>query len=232
MIVLCTAIRVPAKSSTRRSGLCIRTACASSRPSPSTRTVARNDDCITATLEITAAFAVAAAEFCDCARTGAVLHAKLARIRQPFRRAGQFVFIAVLLHSCKVSYLLPARQACRTHPCLLHGRSRLPSKSFPLSRHTAGRPRARNTFFVGDSPPPRSFRLPLSRPRPAAACPPAIPLCLGEGSSTARPAPVSVRPATKKAAAKSSGAHAAKTAAKAAAPSVKTVSVKKPVESE
>src|SRR5258708_27136310 len=198
MIILCTAIRFSEKSSTSRSGLCSRTACASRRPSPTTRTLARCEACITATLEITAAVAVAPANSCDCASTGAVPHARLARIRQPFRRAGQFVFIAVLLHSCKVSCLLPARQACRTRPCLLHGRSRLPSKSFPPSRHTTDRPRARSRYAVAGWRRRRSFRSRTSRYRPDAACRLADPLCPGEDFSPAHPAPACARSAIRR----------------------------------
>ncbi len=81
MTVFCTASRAPAKSSTRRSGFCMRPACTSRRPWPSTRTAARSGAWVMATLEMTAAVAVAPAGACVCASMGLFANAMLARIR-------------------------------------------------------------------------------------------------------------------------------------------------------
>src|SRR5882724_4140909 len=99
----------------------MRAARASRRPSPSTRTLARCAPCVIATLEITEAVAVGPAGSRVWASDGNEPNATLARIRQPFRRAGQFVIIAVLLQWSKFFYSLGARQVCRTRLCLLHG---------------------------------------------------------------------------------------------------------------
>jgi hypothetical protein len=57
----CTLIVALAKSSTNRSGFCMRAACTSNFPAPSTRIAARCGACVIATLEITAAFVLAPA---------------------------------------------------------------------------------------------------------------------------------------------------------------------------
>src|SRR5690348_13999633 len=170
MAVRCTASLVPSKSSTSRSGFCIRRARASSRPSPSTRTVAVSEACVMATLEITAA--VDPAGSCVCAAAGhAPAAATLARIRQPFRRAGQLVFIAVLLHSSKFSCSLRVPAVSQMRLSLPRGRSRCPWQSCPLCRRIVDRLRAESRFGIADWSLPRSSRSVPSRLRPAAGFP-------------------------------------------------------------
>src|SRR5262249_22304672 len=128
----------------------IRTACASRRPSPSTRTLEFCAPCVIATLEITEAVAAGPAGSCVWASGGSGVKSTLARIRQPFRRAGQFVIIAVLLLWSKFFYSHCARLAYRTRLYLLHGTSRHPWKSFPPHRHKADHPRAENKCAIVD----------------------------------------------------------------------------------
>src|SRR6266478_3929616 len=142
----------------------------SSRPSPSTRTAARGGACVIATLDITAVVALVPAAACVCASTGLLASAMLARIRQPCRRAGQFVFIAVLLDWSKFVYSPGVPPVFRRHLCLLHGRKRPPSKSFPRFHRTDGRLREGNRCVPGDWKPPRSCHSVHSRFRQDAAC--------------------------------------------------------------
>src|SRR5260370_38011325 len=144
-----------------------------SGPSPSTRTLARSGACVTATLEITEAVAVAPAGSCVCASDGPLANAALANIRQPIRMAGQFVFIAVLLHWRKFAYSRGVPQAFQTRLFRLHGRTRRPWQFFPRGRHTAGRLPAENTFLIADSRPPRSSRSARALLHPTATCSPA-----------------------------------------------------------
>src|SRR6266852_2240121 len=196
MIVLCTPSRAPSKSNTSRSGFCIRAAWTSRRPAPSTRMAARCGSCVMATLEITAeVFAPAA----SCPRTpaGFAPSTAPASIRQPHRKAGQVVFIAVLLHWSKFSYSLAAPRAFRMHPCPIHGTTRRPSQSFPLVRRTTGRLRAGNTSALADSSPPRSSRSAPERSHPAATRRPATPPCPEEDFLPHPPALYPVQPGTR-----------------------------------
>src|SRR5881398_180912 len=84
---------------------------------------------------------------------------RLARIRQPYLRARQFVFIAVLLNWwSKFACSLDVPPACQKRLCLLRGTKRHPSRSSLHCRHTGGRPPAENTFWTADWKPLRSFR--------------------------------------------------------------------------
>src|SRR5260370_26720647 len=129
-----------------------------SGPSPSTRTLARSGACVTATLEITEAVALAPAVSCVCASEGPLANAARANIRQPIRMAGQFVFIAVLLHWRKFAYSPGVPQAFQTRLFRLHGRTRRPWQFSPRGRHTAGRLPAESTFALADSRPTLSCR--------------------------------------------------------------------------
>src|SRR5260370_4086697 len=151
----------------------MRAACTSSGPSPSAGTLARSGACVTATLEITEAVAVAPAGSCVCASDGPLANAALANIRQPIRMAGQFVFIAVLLHWRKFAYSPGVPQAFQTRLFRLHGRTRRPWQFFPRGRHTAGRLPAENTFLIADSRPPRSSRSARALLHPTATSSPA-----------------------------------------------------------
>src|SRR5258708_29244922 len=102
----------------------------------------------------------------------------LATIRQPHRKAGQFVFIAVLLHWSKFSCSLDVPLVSRTHLSRFRGTTRRPWQSFPLARRTTDPLRAGNTSALADSSPPRSSRWVLAQFHPASGFPPAIPLFL------------------------------------------------------
>src|SRR6202011_3844569 len=148
-------------------------ACTSSRPTPSTRIAARCGACVIATLEITAAL-LALALVGSCAPALVIPPSTaLATIRQPHRKAGQFIFIAVLLHWSKFSYLPGAPRASRMHLCPFRGMKRHPSQSFPPVRRTAGRLRAENTCATADWSPLRSSRWTSARCRLTGAKPPA-----------------------------------------------------------
>src|SRR5713226_9329668 len=165
----------------------MRAACTSSGPSPSTRTLARCGACVTATLEITEAVAVAPAGSCVCASEAPLANAELANIRQPIRMAGQFVFIAVLLHWRKFAYSPGVPQAFQTRLFRLHGRTRRPWQFSPRGRHTAGRLPAESTFALADSRPPRSSRSARALLHPTATCSPADLLCPEADSSLPPP---------------------------------------------
>src|SRR5258708_11735489 len=102
----------------------------------------------------------------------------LATIRQPHRKAGQFVFIAVLLHWSKFSCSLDVPLVSRTHLSRFRGTTRRPWQSFPLARRTTDPLRAGNRSALADSSPPRSSRSVLGQFHPALVFPPAIPLFL------------------------------------------------------
>src|SRR5258707_2261791 len=102
----------------------------------------------------------------------------LATIRQPHRKAGQFVFIAVLLHWSKFSCSLDVPLVSRTHLSRFRGTTRRPWQSFPLARRITDPLRAGNTSALADSSPPRSSRSVLVQFHPALVFPPAIPLFL------------------------------------------------------
>src|SRR5712692_8699087 len=158
-----------------------------SGPSPSTRTLARCGACVTATLEITEAVAVTPAGSCVCASEAPLANAALANIRQPIRMAGQFVFIAVLLHWRKFAYSPGVPQAFQTRLFRLHGRTRRPWQFSPRGRHTAGRLPAESTFALADSKPPRSCRSARALLHPTATCSPADLLCPEADSSLPPP---------------------------------------------
>ena len=99
-----------------------------------------------ATLEITADVAVAPLGSGVWASTGLIASAMLARVKQPYRRAGRVVFIADLLHSNKFVYLPGARRAFQTHPCPTRETKRRPSQSFLLFRQTTDRLRDKFGF--------------------------------------------------------------------------------------
>src|SRR6266478_2516576 len=168
--VLRTASLVSLKSSTRRSGSCTRVARTSSGPPPSTRTLVRCGACIIATREITDAVALAPAGSCVCASDGLAANATLANIRQPIRMAGQFVFIAVLLHWRKFAYSLGAPRASQKRPCRFHGKTLRPWRSFPHGRRIADHLREGNRCALVDWKPPRSCRSVRARFHPGAAC--------------------------------------------------------------
>src|SRR5579885_169721 len=130
-----------------------------------------------ATLEITAAAVVAPVGSCARVASGEPAATTPARIRQPHRKAGQFVFIAVLLHWSKFFYLPGVPRACRTRPCLPRGNSRRPSQSFPLVRRTACRLRGGNTCAPEDWKPQRSFPAGTSRFHRAAKYSPGVQQC-------------------------------------------------------
>src|SRR5260370_41773560 len=109
-----------------------------SGPSPWTRTLARSGACVTATREITEAVAVAPAGSCVCASEGPLANAALANIRQPIRKAGQFIFIAVLQHWRKFAYSPGVPRSFQTRLFRLHGRTRRRWQSLPRGRHKAG----------------------------------------------------------------------------------------------
>ncbi len=117
MDVFWTFSRAPVKSSTRRSGFCMRTGCTSRRPAPSTRIAARWGSCVMATLEITAEVALAPADSCPRTIAGPAPSTTLVKIRQPHRKARQFVVIAVLLHWSRFFYSLAVPLVFRTHLC-------------------------------------------------------------------------------------------------------------------
>src|SRR6266850_711181 len=94
----------------------------------------------------------------------------LAKIRQPCRKAGQFVFIAVLLDWSKFAYLPGVPWACQTHLCPLRGMKRHPSKSFLPSRRRDDPLRGENMYAPVDSKPRRSFHWGLSQFRQDEAC--------------------------------------------------------------
>src|ERR1700674_4856022 len=113
----------------------------------------------------------------------------LERIRQLDRRAGQFVFIAVLLDWSKFSYSPGVPPVFRRHPSRSRGTKRHPLQSFLLARRIAGHPRAGSTCAIEDSSPRQSSRWAPSRRHRAAVCWPAAPLYRGEGSSPHRQPP-------------------------------------------
>src|SRR6266436_217534 len=121
----------------------------------------------------------------------------LERIRQPHRKAGQFVFIAVLLHWSKFSCSLGVPPVYQTHLSRFHGTKRRPSQSFPRVRHTTGRLHGGNRSAIAGWLPPRSCRSVPSRCHPASACSPASPPCLEEDSSPPWPAPAGGSPKTR-----------------------------------
>src|SRR5580658_8785809 len=110
---------------------------------------------VTATLEITEAVADAPPGSCVCANDG-LTSAAAAIVRQPIRKAGRFVFIAVLLHWRRFSFVLGVLLACRTRPCPTHGMKLRPWQSCRRDRHKAGRLRAGNRCAIADSRPRRS----------------------------------------------------------------------------
>src|SRR5690348_14440349 len=99
-----------------------------------------------ATLDITADVAEAPAGSWAFAKLGFTPKATPVRIMKPHRKAGQFVFIAVLLHWSKFVYSLDARLAFQKHLYQLHGKPRRPSQSFPRGRRTTDRLRGGNRF--------------------------------------------------------------------------------------
>src|SRR6267142_4303755 len=123
-----------------------------------------------ATLEMIAPVAVVPEGSCVPASAGHAAAAMLARIRQPCRKAGQFVIIAVLLDWSKFAYSPGVPWACRMHPCPLHGRKRHPSKSFPPTRRRDDLLRGENRCAPVDSKPRRSFHWGLSQFRQDEAC--------------------------------------------------------------
>src|SRR5579864_2523668 len=177
--VFSTASRARVKSSTSRSGFCMRAARTSKSPWPSTRTLACCGACVIATLEITEAKAAAPDGSCVWASAGLVANATLARIRPLDRRAGQFIFIAVLLDWSKFACSLDAPPVFRRHPYPFRGTKRHPWRFFPPARHTVGRLRAKNRCAIVDWKPPRSYRWEPSRLRRGARCSPADLLCRG-----------------------------------------------------
>src|SRR5580704_30374 len=103
--------------------------------------------------------------------------AALERIRKPHRKAGQFVFIAVLLHWSKFFCSLGVPRACQTHLSRFHGTKRHPSQSFPRVRRTTDRLHGENRCAPADWLPRQSCRLALSQCRQVVACSLAAPLC-------------------------------------------------------
>src|SRR5260370_1062884 len=101
--------------------------------------------------------------------------------------AGQFVFIAVLLHWRKFAYSPGVPQAFQTRLFRLHGRTRRPWQFSPRGRHTAGRLPAESTFALADSRPPRSCRSARALLHPTATCSPADLLCPEADSSLPPP---------------------------------------------
>src|SRR5579862_6486065 len=170
IVAFCVARRALLKSSTRRSGFCIREAWTSRGPWPSTRTLSRCEAAVTATLEITEAVADAPPGSCVCANDGLTESAAAAIVRQPIRKAGRFVFIAVLLHWRRFFFVLGVLRAFRTRPYPTHGTKLRPWQSCQRDRHKAGRLRAGSRCAIADSRRRRSCPPKSERCHRAGAC--------------------------------------------------------------
>src|ERR1700756_1456114 len=116
-------------------------------------------------------------------------NAALVSIRQPIRMAGQFVFIAVLLHWRKFVCSPDAPRAFRKRLSRLHGKTLHPWQFFRHDRHRAGRLLVKSKCAIADWKPRRSSRWVLAQFHPAAACQPAVPLYPEEGDLVYRLAP-------------------------------------------
>src|ERR1700687_4534667 len=94
--------------------------------------------------------------------------------------AGQFVFIAVLLHWRKFACSPGAPRVFRMHPSRFRGRTLHPWQSFRRGRRIADRLRAESTCAIAGWKPQRSSRWARARFRPSAKYSPAVQLCLEE----------------------------------------------------
>ena len=92
-----------------------------------------------ATLEITAAVVLAAADSCPRTNAGLPPSITLVNIRQPHRKARQFVVIAVLLHWSRFSYSLVVLLVFRMRLSRPRGTTHHLTQSCPLFRRTTGR---------------------------------------------------------------------------------------------
>src|SRR4029077_5073563 len=99
---------------------------------------------------------------------------------QPIRMAGQFVFIAVLLHWRKFVCSLGAPRVFRRRLSRFRGKTLHPWRSSRRGRRIADRLRAENTCAIGGWKPRRSSRWARARLRPSAAYSPEVQLCLEE----------------------------------------------------